>query len=337
MKLEKSALTQALKAWPAAYRVAVVFGPDEALVRERADKISRQIVADLRDPFNVVELIDKDITDDPARLADEAASMSLMGGRRLVRVTGDAVQEALANALGLPGSDAMIVVTAGNLKKDHKLRKWAEAAVGVAAIICYPDDARTLTALLRDMAREHGYALEEQAASLILVASGQERDVARQELEKTILYVGDTSKNITVADVQAISADRGASGFDGLISALMNDDGRKADQQIARLADDGVAGIGQMNAVARRLWMMLSAHAQLGAGGNMDDIARRNFGAMAWKEKDGFAAQLNRWNVTRIERGLTRMLAADRAAKLSGAKDSDIIAGQAMLGLVRGK
>jgi DNA polymerase III subunit delta len=337
MKLERTALAQALTAWPGQFRAAVVFGPDDALVRERADKISRLIVADLRDPFNVVELTEKDVTSDPARLADEAASMSLMGGRRLVRTAGEGVHEALVNAMAQPGSDAMVIVTAGNLKKENKFRKWAESAAGVAAIICYPDDVRTLAAMLRDTARAQGYVLDDEAAGLILAASGNERDVARQELEKTLIYVGSSSKSVSAADVQAVSADRGAAGFDNLISALMNDDGRKADQQIARLADDGIAGIGQMNAVVRRLWMMLSAHAQLADGGNADDIARRNFGAMAWKEGPAFRAQLDRWTVQRVERGLARMLAADRAAKLSGVKDSDVIAGQAMLGLVRGR
>jgi DNA polymerase III subunit delta len=336
VKLDKAALTTALKNWPAHFRIAVIFGPDEALVRERAEKISKQVVSDINDPFNVVELSDHDIISDPARLADEASSLSMMGGRRLVRVSGDNLQDALANALAQPGGDSMIVATAGDLKKDNKLRKWAEGAPDtVAAIICYADNPATLAVLLRDEARAAGFALEDEAAQLILAASGYERDVARRELEKIQLYVGSASRTITATDVQAISADRGASGFDGLITALMADDGRKADQQIDRLANEGVAGIGQMNAVVRRLWMMLAAHAQLNDGGNIDEIAQRNFGPMAWKEKPVFRGQLDRWNPARVERGLARMLAADRAAKLSGVKDSDIVAGQAMLGLVR--
>ncbi len=337
MKLEKAALTAALKSWPPELRVAVVFGPDEALARERADRIARQIVADLRDPFNVVELTEKDLKDDPARLADEAASLSMMGGRRLVRVAGDGAQEALANALAQPGCEALIVVQAGDLKKDNKFRKWAESTAGVGAVICYAEDARTLSSMLREDARLAGYGLDDDAAGMILAASGNERDVARRELEKTILYVGDSSRSITANDVMAISADRGAADFNGLISALMNDDGKAADTQIARLSDENIGGIGQMGAVGRRLWQMLSAQAHVAEGGSLEDFSRRTFGPMAWKEGPIFAAQLRRWPEHRVQRGLARLLAADRAAKLSGAKDQDIIAGQAMLGLVRGR
>jgi DNA polymerase-3 subunit delta len=337
MKIDKSALTAALKNWPAVYRAAVLYGPDDALVRERADIISRQIVADLRDPFNVIELTGTEIKDDPARLADEAAAMSMMGGRRLIRIFGDDVQDALTATLAMPSADAMIVVLAGDLKKDNKLRKWAEAAPDVAAIVCYVADVRDLAAMLREEAREAGYTLEDEATNLILAASGQERDVARRELEKTLLYVGGDSRTISASDVLAISANRGAADFNGLIQALMSDDGPAADAQIVRLADENIGGVAQMNAVSKRLWMMLSAHAHVQEGGSLEDFSRRSFGPMAWKEAPMFSAQLKRWPEQRVQRALARLLAADRAAKLSGAKDQDVIAGQALLGLVRGR
>ncbi len=338
MKLEKAALTAALARWPRDFRCAVVFGPDEALVRERADKISRQIVPDLNDPFNVAEFSEQDIKDDPARLADEAAALSMMGGRRLVRLSGgEPALDALVNALAQPGCDALLVLQAGDLKKDNRLRKWAEAAPDVAAIICYAEDTRALASLLRDEARAAGYGLEDEAAALLLAASGNERDVARRELDKTILYVGSTARNVTASDVIAISADRGAADFGGLITALLADDGKAADAQIARMADENISGIAQMNAAARRLWQLLAAHAQMQEGGSLDDIARRAFGPMAWKETPIFRMQLQRWPAQRVQRGLARLLAADRAAKLSGAKDADTITAQALLGLVRGR
>ena len=46
------------------------------------------MVADLADPFNVADLSEAVLESDPARLADEAAAISMMGGRRVVRVRG---------------------------------------------------------------------------------------------------------------------------------------------------------------------------------------------------------------------------------------------------------
>src|SRR5262249_48069801 len=64
----------------------LLFGPDAGLVSERADTVARTICPDPRDPFRVADLSAAAVAADPARLADEAAQMSLIGGRRVVRV-----------------------------------------------------------------------------------------------------------------------------------------------------------------------------------------------------------------------------------------------------------
>lgn len=46
------------------------------------------VVADMNDPFNVAVLSAEILSEDPARLSDEARAMSLMGGARLVRIEG---------------------------------------------------------------------------------------------------------------------------------------------------------------------------------------------------------------------------------------------------------
>src|SRR5271170_7918148 len=71
---------------PAGLVAALIYGPDQGLVRERAERLARTVVPDLSDPFRVTELDDAILGGDPARLADEAASLSMMGGRRVVRV-----------------------------------------------------------------------------------------------------------------------------------------------------------------------------------------------------------------------------------------------------------
>src|SRR5579864_8738783 len=73
---------------PKGLRVALVFGPDAGLVQERAEKLLKSVAPDLTDPFNVSDLSESVLQSDPARLADEAAAISMMGGRRVVRVRG---------------------------------------------------------------------------------------------------------------------------------------------------------------------------------------------------------------------------------------------------------
>src|SRR5690606_37260267 len=67
-------------------RAILVYGPDDGLMRERAKIMGASLVADLSDPFNVAVLDGELLVSDPARLADEASAMSMMGGARLIRI-----------------------------------------------------------------------------------------------------------------------------------------------------------------------------------------------------------------------------------------------------------
>jgi len=50
-------------------RSVLLYGPDEGLVRERADAVARSVCPDLRDPFRVADLTAGVLAADPARLA----------------------------------------------------------------------------------------------------------------------------------------------------------------------------------------------------------------------------------------------------------------------------
>ncbi|HEY1505396.1 MAG TPA: DNA polymerase III subunit delta, partial [Stellaceae bacterium] len=139
MKLPAARIAAFVKTPDAGMRAALVYGPDAGLVKERAEKIARAICPDLTDAFRVADLDPDGLPKDPARLNDEAASLSLMGGRRLVRV-----QDAGDGVGGLfdrffkdpPPGDAFIVVSAGDLPPRSSLRRAFESAKTAAAIPC---------------------------------------------------------------------------------------------------------------------------------------------------------------------------------------------------------
>src|SRR6516162_7709660 len=66
--------------------IALVFGPDAGLVRERAEAIVRKAVVDLHDPFSLARIDGDVLADEPQRLVEEAHTVPLFGGRRAVWV-----------------------------------------------------------------------------------------------------------------------------------------------------------------------------------------------------------------------------------------------------------
>src|ERR1041385_174178 len=125
---------------PKGLAIALVYGPDAGLVQERAEKLLKSVVPDLTDAFNASDLNEDALLADPARLADEAAAISMMGGRRVVRVrgAGNDLAELLESFLDDPKGDALVVIEAGDLAKTSGLRKLFDGHKSAAAIQCYP-------------------------------------------------------------------------------------------------------------------------------------------------------------------------------------------------------
>ncbi len=334
MKLKAAEVTKALRQLPPGIRAVLLFGPDEALVRDRLKTLGKQVVADLKDPFNVSELTGSDVAAEPARLADEASALSMMGGARVVLVAGaaDSTLAALTAALDSTGAQSLILLSAGELTPKSKLRAFAEKRSDVLAMACYPEDARALAAMLTEAAAAEGYRLSSDAAQLLLSASGGERDIARQELAKLLTYVNRPGAEVTGDQASAIIANWGGADFDDLVAAVCGGKADIADAQLTRLQSEGTNGIAMLRAVARRLWMFAGAHAAIAAGQSAREVADKLFGPMAWKQSPVFLGQLDRWSAARCDAGLARLTQAERDSKVTGAA-ADLIAARALLAL----
>src|ERR1051326_7701501 len=144
MKISSSEADRYIARPPENLAAALVFGPDLGLVRERAEVLAKSVVPDLQDPFRVAELDEAALAADGARLFDEAAAISMLGGRRVVRVrsAGNALGKLFEAFLEDPKGDALVVVEGGDLAKSASLRKLFEEADNAAAIPCYADNAR---------------------------------------------------------------------------------------------------------------------------------------------------------------------------------------------------
>ena len=64
MKISSGKADSFINSPPEDLRVALIYGPDDGLVRERAAKLGAAVVADLSDPFLVCDLSASDIVGD---------------------------------------------------------------------------------------------------------------------------------------------------------------------------------------------------------------------------------------------------------------------------------
>jgi DNA polymerase-3 subunit delta len=297
----------------------LLYGPDAGLVRERADMLARTICPNLQDPFRVAELTPTVLGADPARLADEAAQISLMGGRRVVRVrdAGDTLAPLFARFLGDSRGDALTVVEAGDLPGRAALRRVFDEAPRAASIGCYPDSARDLAAVIRESFAARRVTASRDAVDFLVQHLGGDRLLTRSELEKLTLYAGEGGR-VDLDDVRAVTADSAALSLDDAVLAAAEGDAAALDRALARVFQEGESAVTIIRALLRHVQRLHVLSAQLSAGGSIDHVLRSARPPIFFKQQDSYRRQLARWNEARLRHALDRLAEAEFRMKQTG-------------------
>lgn len=298
-----------------ATRLYLFHGPDEAGAADLAERLARALGPDAER----VDLDMKAIREQPGRLADEAASLSLFGGVRYIRLLG--AEEGAAEAIGLllaaERAGNPVVAIGPGLKGSGKLVKTVISAPAALSHGCYVPEGLEATKLAANVAREHGLRLTGDVPQRLATACGGDRAILAREIEKLALYLDaapDRPRDADGAALDAIGADLGDTELSHAISAVL--DGRVADigTELARLGD-GIA-VPLMRQLARRLLGLAEMRIDLDKSGDVDSVLEKH--RVFFREKAATGRALRRWNSTQIARAIDRVRETERAIMRSG-------------------
>lgn len=298
----------------AAVRAVLVYGPDGGLVRERAELLVRGVVDPPTDPFRTATLAAAELAKAPGRLADEAAALSLTGGRRAIRVreAGDGVTAAVKQALAGPPADSLIVLEAGDLSARSSLRKLCETAANAAAVPCYLAEAGDIARLARTLLGEAGLDLDRDAEAYLAENLTGDRQLARREIEKLIAYAGGT-RRIDLDAAQACIGDSAQQSLDDVALAAADGDLDALDRVLGKLLAEGVSAIAILRAVQRHIARLHLAAARVGGGESAEEVMKAL--NVFFKAQDRFRGQLRRWSLPRLAEALARLVEAEAECK----------------------
>jgi DNA polymerase-3 subunit delta len=315
-------------------RVALVYGPDAGLVRERADDLARKTAPDLNDPFRVALLPGSAVVNDPARLYDEAAAQALGGGRRLVRIqhAPDGVAAALGSFLDdLPPGDSLLVIEAGDLEKRSKLRALCESdSPHVIAIPCYVEDTGQRLRTIGTILEANGLKAPREVLALLESVLPSDRLAMRSELEKLALYA-QGKKTIAAGDVRAALGDAGAAETDDLVHAVAAGDVQRAGVLLDHLLAEQTSPVALLRAAQRHFLRLQLARAHIDSGLNARAAIEKLQPRVFWKHVEPMTRQAQRWSAPAIEKFLQQLFEAEAAVKKTGIPDTALCA-QVLLG-----
>jgi DNA polymerase-3 subunit delta len=311
--------------------VVLVFGPDAGLISERATALIKASVDDVNDPFALARLEAEALSADPARLAEEAQTIPLFGGRRAVWVKagGRNIAPAVEALLALPRIECRVVIEAGDLRRNAPLRALCERAKNAAALPCYADSERDRARLIDEEMRAAGLKLSPDARAMLIPLLGGDRAASRSEIAKLALYASGGGE-VGVDDVTAVVSDASALAIDDIVDAAFA--GRPAELEV-QLAKARTAGSppGSIFFAAQRQVAQLHkwrTAIEAGSGFSLDAVQP----PLHFRRKAQIETALKLWNAARLAAAMAEL--ADAVLQSRRNPDlADTIAERALLAI----
>lgn len=316
MKASREQIERAIDGGAGDTRLFFLYGPDEAGSHALATRLEKAM-------GQGAERIDLDgatLKSDPARLADEAASLSMFGDRRWIKITplGEEALPAIEALLEAPQAGNPAIAVAGALKASAKIVKLCLDHPAVLTLASYVPDERQAAQIAIAMAREQGLALPGPLAHRIAELTGSDRALMAGEIEKFVLYLDADperpreldAQTLDALSAQAVEADPGP-----LVNAVMGGNVDALNQELAMLGVRGAALASVFRPLMNRAMLLAAIRAEWDQGGRLEAAMEKAGRAIFWKEKSVVQAQVKRWDAPAIARAIHRLSAAERATR----------------------
>ncbi len=259
----------------------LIYGPDSGGVSNLANRIAAKIVADPSDPFSASTVDNERVSNEPSVIYDEMSAISMFGGRKLVMFRhadgGKDNAAAIESCVeGIPADakkGSFLLVTAGDLPPTSALRKLYENGKDVAALACYVEDEKDLSAKVMRLFSARGMRAVERGVVEYLAASCKgDSKIVESEVEKLDLYMGEV-KEVRLEDVLETTGNTTETQLSDIAALVCT--GKKAEAEIAlrRALEAGTAPIAIIRSLQRYMEKLHFCAAQIQGEGKTAEAA----------------------------------------------------------------
>ncbi len=303
-----------------AIRFYLLAGEDEAGSRALYQKLEAAMGPDAER----VDLSSSQLKDDPALLAAEAASISLFGGARFIRVSieasGDRAVDAVENLLKAEVAGNPVVALAGTLTPKAKLLKLVDDSPLALSSISYMPEDRDIVGIVQGIAQEKHLWASPDVARMIGGMVGNDRTLIANELEKIALYLDATPDNsieVTHSTLQLLGAETLEEDISEAVNVTLGANARMLQPMLTRMDATGVNEIRLIRALAIRVQQLAGLRVEVERGTNPGAVVEGTR-SIFWKDKPALKTQLALWDAAKLARIESRLYEAEQQIKASG-------------------
>ena len=319
MKANRGQIARALSAPGEDIRFYLLYGPD----RSGSEALAAMLAKAMGDEAERIDLAGSELKADPAKLADEAASISLFGGARFIQIdpAGDESFASVEALLEAERAGNPVVAIAGALRATNKLVKLAFASDAAMACASYAPEGRDADRMVIEMGQEAGLQIAPDVAQRLARASHGDRAILGGELTKFALYLDaapDRPRRLEHDALDALSASNDEGDLSRLANVVLSGDLVALDRELTQFASEGMVGIPLLRAVLRRLLLLAKLRAEVEQGNSAQSVIAKAGRAIFWKDKAVINDQVERWRGDALAIAINRASDAERALKSSG-------------------
>ncbi len=304
----------------------LLYGTDTGLIRENAAALGKRLAITIGGTPEIIRLTEDDLESDPDRLAIEVQTVSMFSPQKIIRAR---ISGRLATDLGqfdwenVP-ENTWVVIEAGNLKKDTKLRRIFEKGQHLLALPCHDSaDPSSMAQLVRRELTDAGLGIDKDAESHLASLLGGDPGVAKSEISKLVTFAGG-NKHLSIEDVEAVVGDTSRATLDAAVDAIVGRDVAAALRQLDKLQAEGIPVDVLLHSLGQHLLRLIRLRARIDAGVSADNALRSIRPPVHFRRADKMKLQIRSWGRDDLRRTLALAARAHRKARLEPLLDEQI-------------
>jgi DNA polymerase III delta subunit len=297
------------------WRAALLYGTENSLLQQRQRYLLNIFKAH---NYEVIHWTADDIKGQENILAEELVAVSLFASRRLLLLSscGSSFGKSIVHLVeGLKPQSAgnFLLLVASLLETTSPLRRCAEKSAVVACIPCYEETSRELAIWLRESLRSKGFNFSPAVIDVIL-ASGDNRSLLENELQKLLLYKG-MDRNLTDEDVRQCFGDTTTVVMEDFLDSCCRRDAQKTLRILEKIQENSGDFMIPLRALVRHLLLLRCLRCHCDSGENLEQAFTVE--KVFWKTQMAIRQYWDQWSRKQLDLLLNKLLLLEKSIKFS--------------------
>ncbi|MFN8832248.1 MAG: DNA polymerase III subunit delta, partial [Alphaproteobacteria bacterium] len=273
----------------AAYKLFLVFGPDEAGVSYNTSCIEKGLMA--LEEASIVRIAFKEIKDNISSLADHLNAQSLFGEKTIIALSDvpTSTGKQFLDFVKTKSWHNRLILISEDLKPASALRKLGETDKDILTVACYKEDARQIEGFISAYIKEQGYNADMDVPSEIARVMPTNKMLIKNELDKLMLYKLD-EKRLTIEDVIEVLSNGKELELDNLCVAVALKRAALVKSELERAEHDEISPIMILRVLQKYCVRLKDIVAAKEKGTNVEAYIAKLMPPVFFKAKDNLVA-----------------------------------------------